>query len=127
MAVGGYVHSKMFHGSASSDPFSQSGSTSQVSTKSYFSNTFVKFIVRQEILANIRTVLAFPHMVESKMETFVSALTAGLPIAKKKALGDGLVSGLNNGMPFFVYGLGFFAGLLLVKAGWVEFGLFLFR
>eukprot|EP01084_Bolivina_argentea_P226030 381874_1 len=79
-------------------------------------------IVSQEILTNIRTVLAFPYLIVTKTETFVSKLNDGLPIATKRSAVSGFSMGINlligQGI---IYGLGMYAGLRFADKGWVQF------
>merc|ERR1719295_341579 len=91
-------------GSASGDPFLESGAVSQ------------------EILGNVKTVLAFPHLITTKTQRFVDAINVGLPIAQKRAVGNGLITGLNLGiMQGVIYGVGMYAGIRFAEKGWVTF------
>ena len=91
-------------GSQNADPFLDSG------------------IVSQEILINIRTVLAFPYLIITKTDKFFEKLNDGLPIATKRAAVSGLSLGINlliaQGI---VYGVGLYAGLRFAEKGWVTF------
>eukprot|EP00486_Rosalina_sp_Unknown_P004417 CAMPEP_0201568932 /NCGR_PEP_ID=MMETSP0190_2-20130828/10301_1 /ASSEMBLY_ACC=CAM_ASM_000263 /TAXON_ID=37353 /ORGANISM="Rosalina sp." /LENGTH=1342 /DNA_ID=CAMNT_0047990649 /DNA_START=38 /DNA_END=4067 /DNA_ORIENTATION=- len=91
-------------GSQNADPFLDSG------------------IVSQEILMNIRTVLAFPYLIITKTDKFFEKLNDGLPIATKRAAVSGLSLGINlliaQGV---VYGVGMYAGLRFADNGWVTF------
>ena len=91
-------------GSQNADPFLDSG------------------IVSQEILINIRTVLAFPYLIITKTDKFFEKLNDGLPIATKRAAVSGLSLGINlliaQGI---VYGVGMYAGLRFAEKGWVTF------
>jgi len=105
--ISGFLNMLMWGGtedSSSSDPFLESG------------------IISQEILMNVRTVFAFPHLITSKTNMFVKKVNLGLPIALKRAA----ISGFSMGCNLFIaqgltYGLGMYSGLRFVEKGWVTF------
>merc|ERR1712130_539252 len=84
-------------GSSNADPFLDSGSVSQ------------------EILTNIRTVLAFPDLITTKTKKFDDELAKGEPIALKRAAVSGAAMGINlfiaQGV---IYGVGMYVGLRFV-------------
>merc|ERR1712241_266555 len=89
-------------GGKDADPFVQSGSVSQ------------------EILTNIRTVLAFPDLIPAKTTKFEEELAKGLPIATKRAAGEGTAHGIMQFcMNGIVYGGAMFIGYYMINAGWI--------
>jgi len=104
MAIGGVAQALMWMGSENSDPFLPSGALSQ------------------EIFGNVRTVLAFPHLIQTKTDAFVEELNKALPIAQKRVFGTGLTTALSLSiMQGVVYGVGMYAGIRLVGDGWMTF------
>jgi len=107
MVIAGVLQSMMWLGTSdasSSDPFLESGSVSQ------------------EILTNIRTVLAFPDLIKTKNAAFVAKVNDGLPVATKRAAVNGFSIGLNLMIAQgIVYGVGMYAGLRFADNGWVTF------
>jgi ATP-binding cassette subfamily B (MDR/TAP) protein 1 len=99
LVVAGAVQSMIWlgTGSGSSDPFLDSGAISQ------------------EILMNIRTVLAFPDLIPTKKGKFEEELEKGLPVAIKRAAVSGFAMGVNlfiaQGV---IYGVGMYIGLRFV-------------
>ena len=90
-AAGMMVHQRV---GGNADPFLDSGSVSQ------------------EILTNIRTVLAFPDLQTVKTKRFQDEVAKGLPIAQKRSVVMGITMGINNMLMFgFVYGLAIFFAL----------------
>jgi len=78
--------------------------------------------VSQEILTNIRTVLAFPYLIVTKTQAFVDKVMDGLPVAIKRASVNGIMLGINLMiMQGIMYGIGMYAGLRFVEKGWVTF------
>jgi len=105
VAIGGAAMGKIYDDSGeNADPFVASGAVSQ------------------EILTNIRTVLAFPDLVPSKTAKYEGELAKGLPTATKRAAGEGAAHGLFqfclNGV---MYGAAFFIGYYMIDAGWIDY------
>merc|ERR1719244_2424068 len=99
LIVAGAVQSMIWMGTGSSnaDPFLDSGAVSQ------------------EILMNIRTVLAFPDLITTKTKKFTDELAKGLPVALKRAAVSGAAMGVNlfiaQGV---IYGVGMYVGLRFI-------------
>jgi len=94
----------MWMGDANADPFLPAGAVSQ------------------EIFGNIKTVLAFPNLINTKTVKFADELAKGAVVARKRAIGTGFVTGLNMGiMQGVIYGVGMYAGIRFVEKGWIEF------
>merc|ERR1740123_1134408 len=92
-------------GDANADPFLPAGAVSQ------------------EIFGNVKTVLAFPHLITTKTVKFADELAKGAVIARKRAIGTGFITGLNLSiMQGVIYGVGMYAGVRFVEKGWVNFG-----
>ena len=105
--IAGVIQSMIWMGTddtSSSDPFLESGAVSQ------------------EILLNIRTVLAFPHLITTKTQLFHEKVGLGLPVALRRAAVSGFAIGINLCIAQgIVYGIGMYAGLRFVDEGWVTF------
>merc|ERR1719229_396339 len=105
LVVAGAVQSMIWLGTGSNDadPFLESGTVSQ------------------EILMNIRTVLAFPDLIPLKTQKFVDELAKGLPIATKRAAVSGFAMGVNlfiaQGV---IYGVGMYIGLRFVGSSKID-------
>jgi len=105
LVIGGVAQSMMWSGQANADPFLSAGAVSQ------------------EIFGNIKTVLAFPHLITTKTVLFADELAKGAVVARKRAIGTGLITGLNMGiMQGVIYGLGMYAGIRFIEKGWLELG-----
>jgi len=104
-AIGGIMMAKIYQTSGKdADPFVASGSVSQ------------------EILTNIRTVLAFPDLLPTKTAKFEEELAKGLPVATKRAAGEGAAFGVMQFcMNGIVYGGAMFIGYYMIDAGWITF------
>jgi len=100
LIIAGAVQSVIWMGTGSSnaDPFLDSGTVSQ------------------EILMNIRTVLAFPDLITTKTKKFTDELAKGLPVALKRAAVSGAAMGVNlfigQGV---IYGIGMYVGLRFIE------------
>jgi len=105
IAIGGAVMGIVYDASGeNADPFVASGAVSQ------------------EILTNIRTVLAFPDLVPSKTAKYEDELAKGLPIAIKRAAGEGAAHGIFNFcLNGVFYGGAFFVGYQMINAGWIDY------
>ena len=97
LMIAGVATSRLFLGTGTSknaDPFLDSGTVSQ------------------EILMNIRTVLAFPYLITAKTKKFQDELAKGLPIAIQRATASGVTMGVQQFISQgVIYGVGMYFGL----------------
>ena len=107
LIIVGILQTRMFSGANGQnvDPFVKAGS---------FSN---------EVLVNIKTVVAMPKLTESKILEYASELSKAYPISKKRALSMGVgVGGMLFGMFGVVYSIGLWYGSRLVDDGTINIG-----
>ena len=103
----GVLQTRMFSGNNGQnvDPFVKAGG---------FSN---------EVLVNIKTVVAMPKLTKSKIAEYANELSQAYPIAKKRALSMGIgVGGMLFGMFGVVYAIGLWYGSRLVDSGDIKIG-----
>jgi len=104
LALAGLMGALMWMGDSNADPFLPAGAVSQ------------------EIFGNVRTVLAFPDLITTKTQKFVDECAKSAIIAKKRAIGAGVITGLNLSiMQGVIYGVGMYAGIRFVEKGWISF------
>merc|ERR1719420_614878 len=103
LALAGLMGALMWMGDSNADPFLPAGAVSQ------------------EIFGNVRTVLAFPDLITTKTQKFVDECAKSAIIAKKRAIGAGVITGLNLSiMQGVIYGVGMYAGIRFVEKGWIS-------